>query len=67
LISSCLYRGEQLEKFEHVACLIPRIIDMFAPIHSVIEAGLLQDGVWVREDDGVDAEGTEDEGSGAER
>ena len=40
---------------------------MFVPIHSVIEAGLLQDGVWVHEDDDSDPEGTKNEGAGAER
>jgi hypothetical protein len=42
------------------------MIDMFAPIHSVIEAGLLKDGVWVHEDDDDD-EGTEDEESRTDR
>jgi hypothetical protein len=43
------------------------MIDMFALILSIIEAGLLQDGVWVHEDDDNNAEGTEDEGSRTER
>jgi hypothetical protein len=61
------YRGEQLGQFEHAARLIPCMIDMFAPIHSIIEARLLKDGVWVREDDNDDDEGTEDEESRTDR
>jgi hypothetical protein len=49
-----------------MAHLIPWIIDMFAPILSVIEAGLLKDGVWVSEENDDDDEGTEDEESRTE-
>jgi hypothetical protein len=61
------YRGEQLGQFEHAAHLIPHVVDMFAPIHSVIEAGLLMDGVWIHEANDDDDEGTEDEESRADR
>ncbi|KAF8226465.1 hypothetical protein L208DRAFT_1378748 [Tricholoma matsutake] len=60
-------KGEQLGQFEHAACLIPCVIDMFAPIHSIIEAGLLNDGVWMHEDNNDDDEGTEDEESRTDR
>jgi hypothetical protein len=40
---------------------------MFAPIHAVITAGLLQDGVWLDKGDEGEAESTDDEEPRGER
>jgi hypothetical protein len=40
---------------------------MFAPIHAIITAGLLQDGVWLDEGDEDDAKSTDNKELGGER
>jgi hypothetical protein len=40
---------------------------MFAPIHSIIEAGLLKNGVWIYEANNNDEEDTKDKKSRTDR
>ena len=49
--SNVFRSGEQLEKFERAARCIPRIVDMFVSARSAIEAGLVKEGIWVREEE----------------